>query len=81
MLNLESVLCSVRSLILGVPLGTLGAFLLYKGMGFAADLPFVLPWLPIFECVIGVFIVTWITMMYAANRLKDGNIMETIRGE
>jgi putative ABC transport system permease protein len=81
MLNLESVMCSARSLIFGIPLGVLGAFALYKAMGIAAELPFELPLLGIAECVAGVFAVTWVTMRYAAGRLRDGSIVESIRGQ
>lgn len=81
MLNLESILCSIRSLMFGLPLGLAGAYALYWGMGFSVGLSFAFPWLPVIECVFGVFAVTWITMRYSAGRLKTGSIVETIRGE
>jgi putative ABC transport system permease protein len=81
MLNLESVLCSIRSLVFGLPLGLIGAYGLYRGMGLSVELPFSFPLLSIAECVLGVFAVTWVTMRYSASRLKGGSIVETIRGE
>jgi putative ABC transport system permease protein len=81
MLNLESILCSVRSLVFGLPLGLFGAYALYHAMGLSVELPFRFPWLSVAECILGVFAVTWVTMRYSASRLKGGNIVETIRGE
>lgn len=81
MLNLESVMCSLRSLTVGLPIGILLAFFIYKAMGIARNVPFQFPWLAVLECVLGVFIVTWITMRAAAGKLKKNSIIETIRGE
>jgi putative ABC transport system permease protein len=81
MLNLESILCSVRSLVFGLPLGLIGAYGLYRGMGLSVELPFSFPLLSIAECVLGVFAVTWVTMRYSASKLKGESIVETIRGE
>jgi putative ABC transport system permease protein len=81
MLNLESILCSVRSLVFGLPLGLFGAYALYRAMGLSVELTFRFPWLSVAECILGVFAVTWVTMRYSASRLKGGSIVETIRGE
>jgi putative ABC transport system permease protein len=81
MLNLESVLCSARALMYGLPLGVLAAYLLYRAMGLAAELPFTFPWLSAAECVAGVFLLTWAAMRHAASRMRNGNLAESIRGE
>ncbi|GHU49058.1 hypothetical protein FACS1894127_1230 [Clostridia bacterium] len=81
MLNLESVLCSARSLIYGIPLGVAGAYTAYRAIGLAAEVEFSFPWLPILECCLGVFAVTWVTMRYAAKRLRAGSIINAIRAE
>ena len=79
MLNLESILCSAKSLIIGLPLGVAASYLIYQAILFSADFPYTFPWLAIAQCVIGVFIVTWVTMHYSASRLRGGNIVENIR--
>jgi putative ABC transport system permease protein len=81
MLNLESVLCSLRSLVYGIPLGLMGAYGLYRGMALSVNIPFSVPLFSIVVCVLGVFAVTWVTMRYSASRLKRGSIIEAIRGE
>jgi putative ABC transport system permease protein len=79
MLNLESILCSARSLLFGVPLGVIGAYAAYRAMGLAVEVEFSFPWFAVCECVVGVFVVTWVTMRYAASRLKNGSIVGAIR--
>ncbi|MDR3209239.1 MAG: ABC transporter permease, partial [Oscillospiraceae bacterium] len=79
MLNLESVLCSARSLLFGLPLGAAGAYAVYAALGLAAETEFVFPWLPLLLCVLGVFAVTWITMRHAAGRLKRASVIDAIR--
>jgi putative ABC transport system permease protein len=81
MLNLESILCSMKSLIIGIPLGVTGSFLVYNALEMPVEFSYAIPWLPIIGCVGGVFVITWATMRYAASRLREGNIVETIRGE
>jgi len=81
MLNLESILCSVKSLIIGVPLGILGAYVVHNYMGDPVEFAFTIPWIPILQCSLGVLAVTWITMRYAASRLRGGSIVEKIRAD
>ena len=80
MLNLESVFSSLRALVIGVPLGILGSFGVYLAMRNVGVFSFnFVPWLWVISSVLAIFLVTWITMRYAANRLKDRNVIETIR--
>src|SRR5690606_3342723 len=74
MLTLESILCSVKSLVIGVPLGMLGSYLLYRAFSSPVELDFAIPW-----CTLGVIAVTWIIMRFSLSRLRDDNIVETIR--
>jgi len=79
MLRLEAILCSAKALLIGLPVGILASFGLHQAVGLSATFPYTLPWIPILASVIGVFIITWITMQIAANKLKGRNIIETIR--
>jgi len=81
MLNLESILCSIKSLIYGIPLGLFASFLIYRFILFSVHFGYSFPWAAVLQCVMAVFLLTWITMRYAAARLKGKNIVETIRGE
>ncbi|MCL2567962.1 MAG: ABC transporter permease [Oscillospiraceae bacterium] len=81
MLNLESVLSSVKALFIGVPLGILGAYGVYHAITEAAQFAFALPWAAIALSVFAVFLLTWIVMRYAARQLRRRNIVDTIRAE
>jgi len=81
MLNLESILCSVKALVIGVPLGIIGAYFLHGILADPVDFAFKIPWIPILQCALGVLTVTWITMRYSASRLRGGSIVEKIRAD
>jgi putative ABC transport system permease protein len=81
MLNLESALSSVRSILFGIPIGLLGAYGVYRGLGLTGEIGFIVPWPAVAGSVAAVFIINWATMIFAASRLKDGSIVEVIRGE
>jgi len=81
MLNLESVMSAARSLVFGLPLGLIGAYGIFRAMGLAGEIKFTIPWLAVAECVAGLFIITWLTMRFAASRLKGGSIIGAIRND
>jgi putative ABC transport system permease protein len=82
MLNLESILCSAKALLIGIPLGILGSFVLFSFLSSPSapvEFPFTIPWIPIMQCTLGVLAVTWITMRYSASRLRGNSIVARIR--
>ena len=81
MLNLESILCSVKSLIIGLPLGIAASYLIYQFILQSVYFSYSFPWLAVVQSVLAVFVITWVTMRYCATRLRGKNIVETIRAE
>ncbi|MCL2003289.1 MAG: ABC transporter permease [Oscillospiraceae bacterium] len=81
MLNLESVLCSMKSLVIGIPLGIAGSYLVYRGFVSPVTMSYALPWAPILQCAFGVFVLTWAVMRFSASRLRGGSIVEALRLE
>ncbi|MCL2560023.1 MAG: ABC transporter permease, partial [Turicibacter sp.] len=79
MLNLESIFSSVRSLMFGVPLGIFGTVMTHRNINSTAGFSYTLPWIPIIISVVAVFLTTWVTMQHAARKLRNQNIIETIR--
>jgi putative ABC transport system permease protein len=88
MLNLESILCSFKSLLYGLPLGIAAAILIANALSISVEIGgsnrftganSIIPWFAVLECVLGVFAVTWITMRYSAGRLRGKSIVEAIR--
>ncbi|MDR0857811.1 MAG: ABC transporter permease, partial [Oscillospiraceae bacterium] len=88
MLNLESILCSAKALLYGLPLGIGASVLVSLSVSISVEVVHdnrilgpnsIIPWLALLECVLGVFAVTWVTMRFSASRLKDKSIVEAIR--
>ena len=79
MLGLESVFSSLKALLIGVPLGILGSYGTFRTVGTLGKFSFKIPWLWVVSSIVGVFLITWLTMRYAANSLKGRNMIETIR--
>ncbi|MCL1996049.1 MAG: ABC transporter permease [Defluviitaleaceae bacterium] len=79
MLNLESVLCSAKSLILGLPIGVGVSFFTHSTMERSFAFEYAVPWLAILQCVAAVFLITWITMRYSATQLRGHSIVEEVR--
>lgn len=81
MLNLESIMYSYKSLAIGLPIGILFTYLISKSIRSAFPIPYKLPWLMILISIVVVFAITWITMKYSLSKIKNKNIIETIRLE
>jgi putative ABC transport system permease protein len=79
MMNLESVLSSLKALLFGLPLGLLASYLTYRAIVPMTYIPYVFPWVAVFICVAGVFVITWVVMRYSVSRLRGHNIAEVIR--
>ena len=81
MLNLESILCSAKSLIIGLPIGVLVSYLIYQSIMQSVAYSYQIPWISVTVSIIAIFVITWVTMHYSAARLSGGNIIETIRAD
>ena len=79
MLTLESILCSGKALLIGLPLGIVMTYLINLPIRALFPVPYQFPWLSVLLCTVGVFGITWITTMSAAHKLRNQNIIETIR--
>ena len=81
MLNLESLLYGMKSLIIGLPLGILASYLIYQAIMQSVGFDYEFPWLAMLQSILAVFVITWVTMRYAAARLRGKNIVESIRAD
>lgn len=79
MLNLESLLYGLKSLLIGLPLGIALSYVLFRLFRLQLNFPFQVPWPAVGLCVLGTFAVTFVSMHYAASQLRRGNIAETMR--
>lgn len=84
MMNYECALYGIRTLLFGIPIAGFISWLIYKAAVFGEkldDLAFVFPWQSTIISVIGVFGAVFITMIYAANKIKKENIIDALRDD
>ena len=80
MLALESIISSARSLVFGLPLGTVAAWLVYAGTQMdRVRFGFIFPWEMAFMCMAGVFVITFAVTRFSASRFGKESVVETIR--
>ena len=79
MLALESILCSLRALAIGVPLGILLTYVVNLPIRALFPVPYHFPLLPILLCAAGVLALTLFITALAARRLRSQNIIDRIR--
>lgn len=82
MMNVECVLYGIRTLLFGLPIAGFISWLIYKGMvAGGGDVDFAFPWGSMGISVCGVFLVVFITMMYAISKIERENIIDALRDE
>jgi len=81
MLNFESIFCSAKALIIGLPLGLLASWLIHRTIDETVMFPYEVPWMAVLYSIVGVFVITWAVTRVSARKLRGQNIVETIRME
>ena len=81
MIFTENILYSSKSLLIGIPLGLLGSFALYKASAMRIDVGYQIPWTAILLSIVFVFLIVGLTMLYSLRKMNGQNIIETIRSE
>ena len=79
MIRLESILYGLKALLIGIPIGLLGTFCIYKSFAEAIDFGYIIPYEAILISIIFVFIIVGLTMKYSLSKINKQNIIETIR--
>ncbi|MDR0917385.1 MAG: ABC transporter permease [Oscillospiraceae bacterium] len=79
MLNLESLMYGMKSLIIGLPIGLIISAGLHVALGISTQFGYTFPWQSMVYSALGVFAVTFISMRYARGQVKGGSIVETLK--
>ena len=79
MIRLESVFYSAKALIIGIPLGLIGGWIIKIIYSQQRELSYQFPWLAILISAAAVGLVVWIIMRYSIAKVRRQNIIETIR--
>ncbi|MCL1890592.1 MAG: FtsX-like permease family protein [Coriobacteriia bacterium] len=79
MMSFECVFYGIKALFYGILVGILVSILVYASVMSGVDVPFTLPWLSIGLSIVGVFVVVFISMMYAVHTVNKENTIEALR--
>lgn len=79
MIRLESIFYGTKSLLIGIPIGTLLSYLMFKAFGESVDFGFIFPVSGVSISIIAVFVLIISIMKYSLNKINKQNIIETIR--
>ncbi len=81
MMTDECLIYGTRALALGIPLSLLFSFAMYKVMSSGLSTSFILPWQAILISVASVFVIVFVSMMFAWRELERENLVEAIRSD
>ena len=81
MINYESLLYGIKSILYGVPIGLILSYAIYKVMSESLQTEYRFPLIPVIISILVVFIIIFITMSYASKKSQKINLIETIRNE
>lgn len=82
MMRFECALYGLRTLLIGLPISGILSWLIYKGMfSGGAEIDFSFPWVSMGISVLGVFLIIFITMLYAVSKIKKENIIDALRDD
>ena len=81
MVNFECVFYGLKALLYGLPVAFVVTYVIYLGVSAGVDGSFILPWSSIGISVLVVFLVVFVTMLYATRKMKQANVIDALRDE
>ncbi len=81
MMNFECLLYGAKALALGLPVSITVTYLVYLAVTQDYGAKFYLPWNAIAIAIISVFLVVFVTMMYAMRKIKNDNPIDALKNE
>lgn len=82
MMRFECLLYGIRTLLLGLPIAGILSWLIFRGMTVGeTGVSFQFPWISMAISVLGVFLIIFITMVYAVGKIKKENIIDSLRDD
>jgi putative ABC transport system permease protein len=81
MLNYECVIYGLKALLWGLPASLLMTYVIYRITGIAYNRGFFVPWHSVIIAVISVFLVVFVTMIYAMHKLKEKTVIDGLKNE
>ena len=80
-LNIECLIYGLKSIVIGLPLSIPVTYVMYMFTKNAFAVPFSIPWYSVLIAAVSVFIVVFVTMLYASGKIKKDNTIDALRNE
>ena len=80
-LNIECLIYGLKSILIGIPLSIPVTYLVYKITNQAFKIQFSIPWISVLIASVSVFVVVFITMLYASGKIRKDNTIDALRNE
>lgn len=81
MMSYECILYGAKGLLAGLPTSLVISYWMYRAMLWELNADYIIPWQGMLIASISVFLVVFITMLYAISKIKKENIIEALRSE
>lgn len=81
MIRLESIFYGLKSLIIGIPIGTILSYGMYTIFRNNMEMEYVLPYKSIVMSIVFVAVIIGIIMKYSMSKINKQNVIETIRND
>lgn len=81
MIRLESFMYSTKALLIGIPLGLLGSYGMYKAFASGDDYGYLMPWKATLMAIIVVYLLVNIIMYFSLKKMQNENIIDVIKDE
>lgn len=82
MVGLESLLYTVKSLLIGLPLGLGAGVVIYLMYGqISGAMSYIFPWKAVLISILVVLILLWVIMRFSIRKVSKMNVIETIRND
>jgi putative ABC transport system permease protein len=81
MMNFECIFYGLKALIYGLPASAIITYVIYKAVLRGVDVSFQLPWAAVLISIFSVFLVVFVTMIYAVSKIKKANVIDALRDE
>lgn len=81
MVSYECMLFGTKALLFGIPISLLFSYAIYKATFSGVSVTYQLPLIPILIATVTIFIVVFVTMMYAVRKMKKENPIEALQAE
>lgn len=81
MMRFECIFYGLKALLYGLPVSFALMYLMYRSILIGVDVSFMVPWSSVIVSVCSVFLVVFVTMLYATHKIRRENIIDSLKTE